>query len=166
MGCFLGPFSARKSPLSARTGDTKSATNNFSLCNCHHIFKIHPLGIACAARLSGDRVMDGLFSHRTDWEKPLVQGCIQASNGEVGSTIKRLQHDTSNSLSGGISAKNYERMFANFATLCLHDRNGVVIDFWRDRKHNLAARIGRSGHGEILIEQLQYKKLMDCRILH
>lgn len=95
--------------------------------------------------------MDGFFVRRTDWEEPLVQARIQARNSDVSSTVERLHHDTSNGVSGGIDSENYDRVFANFATLRLCDRNGGVVGFGRGGKHDLAARIG-SCHSEMMIE--------------
>jgi len=102
--------------------------------------------------------MNGFFGRRADRKKPFVQGRIQSSTGEAGTSVECLQHDTSNGFS--IRAENYDRMFADFAVLSHCDRDIVVIDLCRRRKDNMAARIGMS-HSELIKWQLRYKSSMD-----
>jgi hypothetical protein len=77
--------------------------------------------------------MDRFLCHRIYGEKPLVQAGIQPSSSEVRSTIECLQHNTSDAIiCSSIYTKNYDRVFANIPTLCLRERNTLIIEFWRD----------------------------------
>ena len=109
--------------------------------------------------------MDGLLGRRNDWEKPLVHVLRQASSGEGGRIAERLHHDTSNYLIRRIDAENYDRMHANLATGFGHrDGQRRIVEVGRLRKHNIATRIGRSSHSEMLIEWLGCKKWRSVQV--
>jgi hypothetical protein len=97
--------------------------------------------------------MDGLFLRRTDGKKPLVQTHILHGSDNGGSMVKRCHHDTSKGIVRGASfdTKNYDRMLGNSAAFRLRDRQTVLIQFGGLRPHDLAARIDRSGHSEMMI---------------